>query len=180
MVRDYGIPETASEYLTDEKEMADYYESVVKLGADPVSAASWIMSDVKGLLNKNNLPIGKTALHPNRLAAVLKLLSENRIHSRIAKQTLQAVFERDMDPEAIIREEGWEQIADRQGLEAFVDEVIESHPKAVEEVKAGDLKPLSFLVGQAMRLSSGRAEPNLLRDMLKERLGMEDKDESAC
>jgi aspartyl-tRNA(Asn)/glutamyl-tRNA(Gln) amidotransferase subunit B len=172
MVREFGISDIVADYLTDEKDMADYFESVVRLGADPASAASWIMSDVKGLLNKRGLPIGKTSLNPERLASLLKLLADNRIHSRIAKQTLQAVFERDEDPEDIIRSEGWEQITDKAGLSLFVTEVIEKNPQAVSAVKAGDPKPLAFLVGQAMKLSSGRAEPNLLKEMLKEKLSV--------
>lgn len=172
MIREYGISETQADYLTDERDMADYYESVVRLDAEPVAAASWIMSDVKGLLNRSGCSIGKSPLTPERLASILRLLALNRIHSRIAKQTLQAVFERDRDPEDIIREEGWEQITDRKGLECFVGEVIAKNPHAVNAVQAGDPKPLSFLVGQAMRLSSGRAEPNLLKELFKEKLAV--------
>lgn len=169
MCRDYGLPESQADFLCDEKERADFFEETVHRGAEPAQVASWMGSDVAKLLNRTGVDITSSPLTPARLASLLGLLQERRIHGKIAKQVLEAVFEEDKSPETIIDEKGWEQITDRSRLGEIVDQVMDSNPKAVESIRSGDAKPMGFLVGQVMKVTSGRAEPQMVQEILKER-----------
>jgi aspartyl-tRNA(Asn)/glutamyl-tRNA(Gln) amidotransferase subunit B len=100
------------------------------------------------------------------------LLAEHRIHGKIAKQTLRAVFDENKDPETIIAENGWEQITDSAELATYVDRAVAENPHAVEQIRGGNTKPLGFLVGQIMKASQGRAEPQLVNALLRERLAL--------
>ncbi len=169
MIRDYGLLESQAEFLCDEKDRADFFEETIHRGAEPTQVASWMGSDVAKLLNRTGSDLTSSPLTPARLAALLGLLQERRIHGKIAKQVLEAVFDEDKSPEMIIDEKGWEQITDRNRLGQIVDQVIEANPKAVDSIREGDVKPMGFLVGQVMKATSGRAEPQLVQEILKER-----------
>jgi len=171
-IEDYGLSELQAEFLVDERSTADFFEQSISLGADPQSAASWLASDVKKLLNRRGESIGSSELNPERFAELLRLLDEGRIHGKIAKQVLEEVFASDASPAAIIKAKGWEQITDPVELSAYIDQVLEAHPNAVEQVRAGDAKPVGFLVGQVMKASSGRAEPQLLQELISSHLAV--------
>ncbi|TVR33833.1 MAG: Asp-tRNA(Asn)/Glu-tRNA(Gln) amidotransferase subunit GatB [Spirochaetaceae bacterium] len=172
-VREYALLEPQADFLCDEKSLADYYEQAVMQGADPAAAASWLATDVRKMLNRHGSSLTNGPLSVQRFANLLMLLAEGRIHGKIAKQTLEAVFSEDKDPEAIIMEKGWEQITDAAELQRYVDEVLADQSQAVEQINAGDSRPLGYLVGQIMRRTSGRAEPQLVTQLLKQRLGLE-------
>jgi aspartyl-tRNA(Asn)/glutamyl-tRNA(Gln) amidotransferase subunit B len=171
-LRDYGLSEGAAEFLTGEKSTADFYEETVKLGAAADAAASWLQFDVRKILNRNNLELAAGGpLTPKRLAELLSLLSGGRIHGKIAKQVLETVFAEDKDPGLIIKEKGWEQMSNAAELAVIVDKALAANVKAVEAIKAGDPKPLGFLVGAVMKETEGRAEPQLVQKLLRERIG---------
>ena len=172
-VREYALSETQSDFLCDEKPLADYFEQTVEQGADPAAAATWLSTDVRKILNREGLALQQSPLTADRFASLLMLLAEGRIHGKLAKQTLEAVFAEDKEPEAIIAEKGWEQITDSSQLTAVVDEVLADNPKAVEQIASGDTRPLGFLVGQIMKRTSGRAEPQLVTSMLKQKLALD-------
>lgn len=169
---EYGVSERVAELLCDEREDADWFEACVAAGAEPVQAATWIGSDVRKQLNRRGLTLADSPLTPKRLASLLSVLSQGRIHGKIAKQTLEVMFDENRDPEDIIAERGWEQITDPQELARLAGEVVEAHPDAVEQIRAGDSKPIGFLVGQAMRKSAGRAEPKALQAAIREALSV--------
>ncbi len=172
-VTDYRLSEAAAEFLTAEKSGADFFEKTVSLGADPETAASWLQTDVQKILNRLNLRLADCPLSESRLAGLLDLLRTGKIHGKIAKQTLEAVFEEDKDPAEIIREKGWVQMNDTSELQAVVEKVLAANPRAAEAVKAGDEKPLGFLIGIVMKETSGRADPRLARTLLQESLNRE-------
>ncbi len=169
----YGLGDRVVELLCDEKETADYFEAVVAEGADAGAVASWLTSDVRKLLNRFEISLAASPLSPRRLAELLGLLHSGRIHGKIAKQTLEAVFTLDEDPERIITEKGWEQIVDPKALAELAVAVIADNPEAVATVRAGNARPLGFLVGEAMKRSAGRAEPRALQQALKNALSVE-------
>jgi aspartyl-tRNA(Asn)/glutamyl-tRNA(Gln) amidotransferase subunit B len=171
-VKDYGVNEAAADFLINEKGTADFYEEVAALGADPGAAASWLQFDVRKILNRENRELAGSPLTAARLAQLLSLLSGGRIHGKIAKQVLEAVFAEDKDPGLIIREKGWEQMDDAAELAALVDRALAANAKAAAAVKAGDAKPLGFLVGQIMKATQGRAQPQMVQELLKEKLGI--------
>ena len=171
-IAEYGLSPAQAEFLCEERDLADFFEQTVDRGADAVTAATWLGSDVRKLLNRKDLDLTASPLSSGRLAELLVMLAENRIHGKIAKQTLAAVFEEDKDPSAIIAERGWEQITDRRELSAIIDRCVAAHPKAIEDIAAGNTKPIGFLVGQVMKETSGRADPQAVQELLRERFEM--------
>jgi aspartyl-tRNA(Asn)/glutamyl-tRNA(Gln) amidotransferase subunit B len=171
-IKDYGLNEAAADFLVNEKGTADFYEEAIALGADPSAAASWLQFDVRKILNRGNMDLADSPLSAKRLAQLLSLLSDGRIHGKIAKQVLEAVFAEDKDPEQIIREKGWEQMNDSAELAAVVEKALAANAGAAQAVKAGDRKPLGFLVGQIMKETQGRAQPQMVQELLKEKLGI--------
>jgi aspartyl-tRNA(Asn)/glutamyl-tRNA(Gln) amidotransferase subunit B len=164
-----GLSDAQADFLCEEKETADYFEQVVALGADPQAAALWLAADVQKILKRTGRSLGASPLSPERFAELLELIALRRIHGRIAKQVLEAVFEEDKAPAAIIHERGWEQIVDRRELEPLLAEVLKENPRPVEQLSGGDSKPLAFLIGAVMKKTSGRAEPGLVKALLQER-----------
>jgi len=171
-VREYGLNEVQAEAICDEKSMADFFEDTVKLGADPLQVVAWIGSDVKKMLNRQNIGIAASPLTPERLNSLLTLLSQGKIHGKIAKTVLEAVFDEDKDPRQIIKEQNLEQMTDRSQLEPIINEVLSAHDVAVTAIRAGDDKPMGFLVGQIMKKTGGRAEPKLVQDILRDMLSV--------
>ena len=170
LITEYGLNETQADFICDERETADFFEATAAAGAEPLSVAAWLGSDVRKLLNRDAVSLRDCPLTPERLAELLGLLAEGKIHGKIAKQVLEAVFAEDKDPGAIIAERGLEQITDRAELAAVVERVLESHAHVVRSVREGDGRPVGFLVGQIMKATAGRAEPLIVNELLKERL----------
>ncbi|MGO9307402.1 MAG: Asp-tRNA(Asn)/Glu-tRNA(Gln) amidotransferase subunit GatB [Spirochaetia bacterium] len=168
----FQLTEEQADFLCEEKATADYYEKAIALGAEPRSAALWLASDVKKLLNRTGVPLAASPLTPVRLAELLTLLAEKKIHGRIAKSVVEAVFADDKDPGQIIREKGWEQITDPGILGGYIERVMAAHPAAVSSIRSGDNKPTTFLIGEIMRESSGRADPALVQSLVKKKLAV--------
>ncbi|MBN1834450.1 MAG: Asp-tRNA(Asn)/Glu-tRNA(Gln) amidotransferase subunit GatB [Spirochaetales bacterium] len=168
LIDSYGISEAQGDFLCEEKATADYFEEAMRLGADPQGAALWMAADVQKILKREGLALGECPLTPARLAELLELIAGGRIHGKIAKQVLEVVFSENQDPGTVVREKGWELITDRRELKRVVDQVLAENPAAVEQLKAGDSKPMGFFVGEVMKKTSGRAEPGLVKELLKE------------
>jgi aspartyl-tRNA(Asn)/glutamyl-tRNA(Gln) amidotransferase subunit B len=166
------LPEATAEFLCEEKPLADFFEESVRLGADPQSAALWLAADVRKHLNRLGTTIGTGPLTAARFAQLLALLASRRIHGRIAKAVLDAVFAEDKDPEAIIAEKGWEQITDRREVGRHIDAVLAANPGVVETIRRGDARPVAFLVGEIMRATSGRADPGLVQELVRAKLAV--------
>lgn len=171
-VREYGIPEGSADFLTTEKSTADFFEASIRLGADPETAAIWLQSDVQKILNRKGLNLQGSPLSEKRFAELLSLLKSGRIHGKIAKQTLEAVFGEDKDPGEIILEKGWEDLSDPKQIGEAIDRVLAANGHVVQAIRGGDLKPIGFLMGLVMKETSGRAEPRILQELLKERLAL--------
>ncbi|HET6486738.1 MAG TPA: asparaginase domain-containing protein, partial [Spirochaetia bacterium] len=147
-------------------------EETIRLGADPASAATWLAADVKKHLNRSGSRLDESPLTPKRLAQMLGLLSERRIHGRIAKSVLEAMFQENRDPVDIIREKGWEQITDPAVLGGYLEKVMQANAAAVSAIRSGDHRPTTFLIGEIMRETSGRADPALVQALVKKKLSV--------
>ena len=169
-VDSYGVSEEQADFLCDERATAEYFEAAVRLGADPTSAALWLASDVKKHLNREGVALADSPLTPERFAQLLVLLAEKRIHGKIAKSVLEIIFSEDKDPLAIIREKGWEQITDPAILGGYIEKVMADHAVAVTSIRAGDNRPITYLIGEIMRETSGRADPALVQALVKKKL----------
>jgi aspartyl-tRNA(Asn)/glutamyl-tRNA(Gln) amidotransferase subunit B len=171
-IESFGLSEDQADFLCAEKEIADFFEKTVTLGADPQCAALWMAADVKKHLNRTGLALSKSPLSAERFAELLGLLSSKRIHGKIAKAVLEAVFAEDADPLAIIRQKGWEQITDPGVLSRHIGTVMDANAATVAAIRRGDSKPIGFLIGEIMKETSGRADPALVHSLVKERLSV--------
>ena len=170
---EHGLSEAQAAFICDERETADFFEAAVAAGALPLTVAPWLMGDVQKLLNRLGVRLAESSLTPARLAELLTMLEAGRIHGKIAKQVLSAVFDDDASPAEIIANRGWEQLTDRAEIGSIVDEVLAESEKVVSQIRAGDARPRGFLVGQVMRKSSGRADPKLVQEILNDKLALQ-------
>ena len=169
-VTEYGLPETDADLLVSEKPLADWYEEAVKLGGQPKSVANWIMGDLMRLLNADNKIIEDCSLKPKQLVDMLRLMDNGTISGKIAKSVFEEMYATGKDPESIVKEKGLLQISDSGEIEKAVDDVIAKNPKETERFKAGEEKLLGFFVGQVMKVTKGKANPQMLNDLLRKKL----------
>lgn len=167
---DYGLTPEQAEFIHDDSATADLFEDTVKAGASAKNVASWLSSDVRKLLNRENVTLGNSPLSAKRLSSLLALIDRGRISGKIAKNVLEKVFSENADPETIVETEGWSQITDPEELSALIDKVFENHPDVVTAVRDGDLKQRGWLMGQVMKASDGKAAPELSGKILDEKL----------
>jgi aspartyl-tRNA(Asn)/glutamyl-tRNA(Gln) amidotransferase subunit B len=168
-VKQYGIPKYDSQVLTATKQLAFYYEAVVSTGVHPKKASNWIMSE---LLAKIDDPekIDTFIVSPQNLAILLKRIDDATISGKIAKTVFEEMLKTGNDPDAIINEKGLRQVTDTAAIESIIDEVIKSNPKSVEDFRSGKDKALKFLIGQVMKESRGKANPQIVNDIMIQKL----------
>jgi aspartyl-tRNA(Asn)/glutamyl-tRNA(Gln) amidotransferase subunit B len=167
---DYGLPAHDASLLTSSKAMGDFYEEAVAAGADPKAASNWMMGELSAYLNAKNIEIGELKVTPSRLAAMISLVDEEVISGKIAKSVFEEMLESGKDPDAIVKERGITQISDQEELARHIGEAIRENPDSVEDYRKGKQKALGFLVGQVMRKTGGRANPQVLNEMLRKSL----------
>ena len=165
-VNDWGIPEYDAEVLTQTKEMSDFYEATVEKGADPKLAANWLMGSVNAYLNKNQVELGDTALTPEHLATMIKLISDETISSKIAKKVFKEIIKNDTEPKSWVESKGMVQWSDRKKLQPMIDEVLDNNEQSIEDFKNGKDRALGFLVGQIMKQTRGKANPKVVNQLL--------------
>ena len=171
-IEQYGLSLPLAEFICDEKSRADYFEAVIALGVEPRDLAQWMSSYIIKEFRRLGATPFESALTPERLAHIFRMLREKRIHGGIAKQTITTVLEEKKDPEIIIGERGWEQLTDKEVISTIIDKVIQDNPQEVRRVREGDARPIRFLTGRIMRESGGLAEPTLVKEILKEKLSV--------
>ena len=169
-VTEYGLPETDADLLVSEKPLADWYEEAVKLGGQPKSIANWIMGDLMRLLNADNKIIEDCSLKPNQLVDMLRLMDYGTISGKIAKSVFEEIYRTGKDPESIVKEKGLVQISDSGEIEKAVDDVISKYLKEAERYRTGEEKLMGFFVGQVMKVTKGKANPQMVNELLKKKL----------
>jgi aspartyl-tRNA(Asn)/glutamyl-tRNA(Gln) amidotransferase subunit B len=169
-VSEHGLPEYDADLMTSEKSLADWFEEVVHLGGQPKAVSNWIMGDLMRLLNEENKPFEDCSLKPKQLVDMLRLIDKGTISGKIAKTVFEEMYKTGKDPESIVREKGLVQISDAGEIEKIVDDVIAKNSKEVARYRSGEEKLLGFFVGLVMKLSKGRANPQLVNELLKKKL----------
>lgn len=168
-IAEYNIPVYDAEVLTSVRQLSEYYEDVIKSGANPKKASNWIMSELMGQIQDPedimNFPV-KSA----DLAALLKLIDDNTISGKIAKTVFRDMIETGEKPETIIEEKGLKQVSDTSEIEAIIDKVIASNQQSVDDFRNGKEKAIGFLVGQVMKESRGKANPQIVNEILIKKL----------
>ncbi len=157
--------------LTASREMANYYEAVVKAsGSEPKLCANWVMGELSGALNKSNLDITASPVSSDALAGLLKRISDNTISGKIAKEVFEAIWAGEGEADEVIDKKGLKQITDTGAIEKVIDAVIAANPKQLEQYRAGQDKLFGFFVGQVMKVSQGKANPGQVNELLKKKL----------
>lgn len=169
-INEIGLPEYDAKVLTQSKELSDYFEEVVKHGADAKLASNWMMGEVSAYLNAEQKEITEVAMNPESLAKLIKLIENGTISSKIAKQIFEDLIEKGGDPEAIVKEKGLMQISDEGELRQLVIEILDNNEQSVQDFKNGKDRALGFLVGQAMKATKGKANPQLINKLLREEI----------
>lgn len=168
--KDYGLSTYDAGIITSSRAMAEYFDAVVATGADPKLAANWIMGDLAKNLNEDNLDISKSPVSAERLGKMIGLIMKDTISGKIAKKVFKEMWTNPDDPEKIVKDKGLVQITDTGAIEAAVDAAIAANPKAVAEYKGGKKKAIGALVGQVMKATRGKANPQMVNKMLAEKL----------
>lgn len=166
----YGLSPHDAELLTATPATAAFYEATVARFPQPKTVANWLTGEVAAYLNETGQDLGQVALTPSRLAALLRLVDDGTISGRVAKDVLVEMIRDDADPAAIVEARGLRQISDEQALARVVDAVIAEHPGPAAEVRAGKARVIGFLVGQVMKATGGRANPEAVNRLLRSRL----------
>ena len=152
------------------KEISDYYDEVVLKKAAPKLAANWVMGDLTKNLNAANISIAECKIQASQLADLINLIDKGTISGKIAKTVFDEMFETGNNPENIIKEKGLVQISDESLIISVVEEVIAENPRSVEDFKAGKKQAVGFLVGQVMKKTQGRANPEMVNKLLIEKM----------
>jgi len=170
-IEQYGQDDEAASTLTASRQLADFYEAVVKeSGCEAKLCTNWITGNFLGALNKADLTISESPINHERLAGLLKRIADNTISGKIAKQVFEALWESDATADEIIEQQGLKQITDSGAIEAIIDKIITDNPKQVEQYLSGKDKVFGFFVGQAMKATQGKANPGEVNKMLKDKL----------
>jgi aspartyl-tRNA(Asn)/glutamyl-tRNA(Gln) amidotransferase subunit B len=169
-VADYGLPDYDAGVMTASREMADYFEAVVSGSGDAKLAANWVMGELSGALNRAGLDIVDSPVSAETLAGLLRRIRDETISGKIAKDVFEAIWVGEGDADAIIEARGLKQVTDSGAIEAMVDEVIAANPEQLEQYRAGKTKLMGFFVGQVMKASAGKANPQQVNQILKQRL----------
>jgi aspartyl-tRNA(Asn)/glutamyl-tRNA(Gln) amidotransferase subunit B len=167
-IADYGLSAYDAGVLVSERATAEFYEAVAR-GRDGKSAANWVINELFGRLNKESKAIGESPLSAAQLGAILDLIAEGAISGKIAKDLFDIVWNEGGDPRAVVDARGMKQVTDLSAIETIVDGIIAANPDKVAQAKA---KPtlIGWFVGQAMRASGGKANPQAVNDLLKRKL----------
>lgn len=169
---DMGLSDYDAAQLTMHKDTAEYFEAVAKqLPADQAKlAANWILGDLSAHLNKDEIDISQAPVKPASLAGLIKRILDKTISNKIARDVFTAMWDGDGEADAIIEARGLKQINDTGAIEAMIDEVLAAHPDIVEQYRAGKQKAFNSLVGQVMKAAKGKANPQQVNAVLKEKL----------
>lgn len=169
-VSEYGIPAYDAGVLTSTKALAEYYEKTVQLTKKPKIASNWVMGDFLRFLNEEKREIKDSPVSPEALAEMINLIEDGTISGKIAKEVFEDMYRGGKRAPEIIKEKGLVQITDTAALETAIDEVIAANPDNLARYRAGKDKLFGFFVGQVMKATQGKANPNLVNELLKKKL----------
>jgi aspartyl-tRNA(Asn)/glutamyl-tRNA(Gln) amidotransferase subunit B len=173
-ISEYEIPAYDAELLTSRRDIADYFESALKIHRNPKAIAHWILGDLFRVLKEQKLDekhyITDWPVRPDNLASMIVLIDQGTISSKIAKTVFDAMLDSGRLPQDIVAENGLEQVSDSESVEKVIDQVLAAHPKQAADYRAGNEKVFGFLVGQIMKATRGKINPQKANESLKRKL----------
>ena len=169
MVTEYGLSSYDANVLTEEKEVAAFYE-LASAGRDRKITANWMSVELFGALNKAGIDLAQSPVSPEQLGGLVDLISDGSISGKIAKEVFADMFETGKDAKQVVKEKGLKQVSDEGAIKSMIDEVLASNQDKVDEYRSGKDKLFGFFVGQVMKASKGQANPGMLNQILKQKL----------
>ncbi len=169
-VKDYGVPEYDADMLTQSRGLAAYFEEAVKLSGQPKVVSNWMMGELMRLMNSEGKEIEDCPIKPDRLAGMIKMINDGVISIKIAKTVFEEMYKTGKDAETVVKEQGLVQVSDTGAIEQIIADVIKANPGQAADYKAGKEKLFGFFVGQVMKASKGKANPDLVNQLLKKKL----------
>ena len=169
-VEEIGLSEKAANFVTSSKYYSNMFEKASEISNNPKAVSNWLMSDIARIMNEKELEPDGIPFSAENLAELIVLIDKGTISNSIGKKVLEELFENPKEPSKIIEEKGWVQISDEGAIKEVVLKVLENNPQSVADYKAGKDKALGYLVGQAMKETRGKANPQMLNKMFMEEL----------
>ena len=170
-VAQYALGGEEAMFLSSDPEVASYFEALIAQEIAPRTAMHWLTTQLVPAVKQRQQELGSSPVTPERLAALLKMLSHDELNAAAARKVLAHLFDSDETPEAIVSTRGYRQVSDPRALDSLIAGVLDAHPMAVAEVRSGQAKALGFLIGQVMQASGGKANPKIIRELLARKLG---------
>ncbi len=169
-ISEYGIPHYDAGVLTASRTLADYYEEVARFCGKPKVASNWVMGDFLAYLNEAKLDIEESPVNPAALAELIGIIEDGTISGKIAKEVFEGMWQSGKRPKDIVQEKGLIQISDTGELEKIVEGVLEANPKQLEQYRSGKDQLYGYFVGQTMKATGGKANPQIVNELLKKKL----------
>jgi aspartyl-tRNA(Asn)/glutamyl-tRNA(Gln) amidotransferase subunit B len=169
-IAEYGLSTDDAAQLTDSRAMADYFEAVARGSGNAKAGANWILNELTRELNSRGVDVEHSPLSASQLAGVVKLIDSGGISGKMAKEVLIRMFESGRSADEVVSEMGGSQVSDEASIRAMIDQAIQGNPRQLEQYRAGKRGLFGFFVGQVMKLSGGRANPQVVNDLLKQAL----------
>ncbi|MEK7783398.1 MAG: Asp-tRNA(Asn)/Glu-tRNA(Gln) amidotransferase subunit GatB, partial [Candidatus Binatota bacterium] len=174
LVSQYGLPVYDAELLTSRRDVADYFETAVEIHSNPKAISNWVMSDLFRVIKERKLDetlrIAAWPIVPEHIAGMVRMIDEGKISGKMAKTLFEEMLQRGESPDRIVREKGLEQVTDLGNIEKAIDEVLAAHPQQVSDYRAGKEKVFGFLIGQIMKATQGKANPQMVNEILNRKL----------
>ena len=167
IIEEFGIPKYDAEVLTRDKNVSDYFGECADLCRDRKRLSRWIIKELFRLLNAASLPIRKCRISTGDFARLIDMISTGDLTDKIGRDVLEEMFETGRSPDAIVDDKGLRPITDDQSLGKILDAVVGENPGVVEQIRAGETKPIDFLIGQVMKKTKGKADPKKVRALIK-------------
>lgn len=167
-INNYKLPLYDSEIITNNRELADYYEKITAVTDEYKLASNWLIGDILSVLNDKKLSINEFIISPDNLGKLINLIKEGIISSKIAKEVFAEMLNNNSDPETIVKERNLVQISNPEELSEIIKQITAKHPEQVSDYKSGKEKVFGFFIGQIMKETKGKANPKLVNDLLKQ------------
>lgn len=171
-INEFKIPEYDAGILTSSKPIADYYESIISYTKDYKSASNWLMVNISGYLNENKISINEFIIPAKSIGKLIDFINEGRISSKIAKDVFDFMLKENKEPEEIIKEHNLVQLNNPDEIVVLIESILKAYPNEVEQYRTGKEKVFGFFVGKVMKESKGKANPQLVNEILKNKLNL--------